>query len=77
MRFFYNDPKEYNNLLKGRLIGNTFAYGGQIKISAINDSKFEGNNEIIKDDVIIVLSEDTIIKYVDGEEEIPKKNTNY
>ena len=72
--FFYNDPKEYNNLLKGRFIGNIFAYGGQIKISTIDDSKFDGNNKIIKDDVIIVLSEDTIVKYVDGEEEIPEKH---
>ena len=72
--FFYNEPNEYNNLLKEKFIGNSFAYGGQIKILAINDSKFEDNNEIIKNNVIIALSEDTIIKYVDGEEEISEKH---
>ena len=57
--FFYNDPKEYNNLLKGRFIGNIFAYGGQIKISTIDDSNFDGNKEIPEKHQLLIKFEDS------------------
>lgn len=86
--FFYNDPKGYNDLLKGKIIGGANAYGGQISISSVEESKIkndfnkysdnnlnslENRNKFTDEEMIIVLGEDTLIKYIDGEE-IPEKN---
>ncbi|KZX15581.1 formamidopyrimidine-DNA glycosylase [Methanobrevibacter cuticularis] len=58
--FYYGDPKQYNDLLKGKTITESNAYGGQL--------------EIIAEDTKIVLSDGAIIRYLSKDNEIPEKN---
>lgn len=84
--FFYEDPKEYSDLLKGKFVRNVNVYGGQIQISLNEDSsndeedngnkKDKGNKEYKEEngDTIIVLGEDTQIRYIEKDEDLPKKH---
>jgi len=58
--FYYEDPKGYNNLLKGKTIGKSSAYGGQV--------------EIIAEDTKIVFGDGANIRYLSYDEKIPEKN---
>jgi len=71
--FFYGDPNEYSDILKGKVIGNTNAYGGQIEILA-NENSSNNEKDKNKDDTIIVLGEDTQIRYIEKNKDIPEKN---
>lgn len=58
---FYNeDPKEYNDILKGKVINNIKSFGGYIEIEA--------------DDAIIILAEGANIRYFLENEKIPEKH---
>ena len=59
--FFYEDNKEYPDILKGKVIDNANAYGGQIEI-------------LVSGNVIIVLGEDTQIRYFEKDETLPEKH---
>ncbi len=78
--FFYEDPNEYSDLLKGKIIGDITAYGGQIEILANEDSS-NINADVKRDNdangenmAIIILGEDTQIRYVDKDKNLPKKH---
>ncbi|MCL2116378.1 MAG: hypothetical protein FWH29_09175 [Methanobrevibacter sp.] len=58
--FYYEDPKGYNDLLKGKIIGRSSAYGGLV--------------EIIVGDTKIVFGDGANIRYFSNNEEIPEKN---
>ena len=74
--FLHEDGKEYNDFLKGKLVGETITYGGQIKTSMISEStsqeKNRGDDE--ETEVIMVLSEDINVRYIGSGEEIPEKH---
>jgi len=58
--FYYEDPKGYNDLLKGNDIGKITAYGGLV--------------EIMADETKIVFGDGANIRYFKEEEKIPEKN---
>jgi len=58
--FYYEDPKGYTDLLKGKNIGKSSAYGGLV--------------EIMAEDVKIVFGDGANIRYFKEDEEIPEKN---
>jgi len=70
--FFYSDPKEYPDMLKGKIIANTNVYGGQIEI-VTNENSSEGE-ENKDNNTIVVLGEDTQIRYIEKDKDIPLKN---
>jgi formamidopyrimidine-DNA glycosylase len=57
---YYDDPNEYDDLLKGKIIEKISAYGGLI--------------EIIAEDTKIVFGDGANIRYLSKDEEIPEKN---
>jgi len=57
---YYEDPKGYNDLLKGKVIGKSSAYGGLV--------------EIMAEDTKIVLGDGANIRYFYHNCEIPEKN---
>ena len=73
--FFYGDPKEYSDMLKGKVIGNVDAYGGQIGI-LLNENSSNGKEDKYnkEDDTILVLGEDTQIRYIEKDEDLPEKH---
>lgn len=74
--FFYENPTEYADMLKGNIINNINAYGGQIEIVINNhfnnDNSIDNNNK--EDNILIVLSEDTQIRYIDNDKDLPEKH---
>ena len=83
--FFYEDDKEYPDMLKGKVIGDINAYGGQIEIlvgenplnNKKSNNKIDNGNKIDnnkEDNVIIALGEDTQIRYIEKDEDIPEKH---
>ena len=58
--FYYEDPKGYNDLLQGKLVGKCSAYGGLV--------------EIIVEDAIIIFGDGANIRYLLDDDEIPEKN---
>jgi formamidopyrimidine-DNA glycosylase len=58
--FYYDDPKGYNDLLKGKNIGKSSAYGGQV--------------EIMAEDTKIVLGDGANIRFFLEDGKIPEKN---
>ncbi|MDR2967855.1 MAG: hypothetical protein LBU74_07920 [Methanobacteriaceae archaeon] len=58
--FYYEDPKGYDGLLKGKIVGKSSAYGGLV--------------EIIVEDIKIVFGDGANIRYHSNNEEIPEKN---
>ncbi|MBZ9569952.1 hypothetical protein KQY27_00065 [Methanobrevibacter sp. TMH8] len=70
--FFYEDPNEYSDMLKGKFVTNVNVYGGQIEILlAENSSYSEEDNE---NNTIIVLSDDAQIRYIEKDEDLPEKH---
>ena len=70
--FFYEDPNEYSDMLKGKFVTNINVYGGQIEILlAENSSYSEEDNE---NNTIIVLSDDAQIRYIEKDEDLPEKH---
>lgn len=57
---YYDDPKGYNDLLKGKIIEKSSAYGGLV--------------EIIAEDTKVVFGDGANIRYSSNNDEIPKKN---
>lgn len=70
--FFYEDNKEYSDMLKGKIIGNVNAYGGQIEILVNKNSS--DSKEDKNDNIIIVLGEDTQIRYIGKDKDLPLKH---
>lgn len=70
--FFYEDPKEYSDMLKGKIIGDVNAYGGQIEI-LINEN-YSNDKKDKEDNIVLVLGEDTQIKYIEKDEDLPEKH---
>lgn len=58
--WYFGDPKEYNNLLLGKVIGKANSFGGLIEISA--------------EDCRILLGEGVRIRYYDKDEKLPVKH---
>lgn len=58
--FYYEDPKRYNDLLKGKIIDKISAYGGLV--------------EIIAEDIKLVFGDGANIRYLATDEDIPEKN---
>jgi len=72
--FFYEDPKKYSDMLKGKIIVDTNAYGGQIEIIT-NENYSNGKKDKNKDDdVVIVLSDDAQIRYIEKNKDLPEKH---
>jgi formamidopyrimidine-DNA glycosylase len=69
--FFYEDNKEYSDMLKGKIIYGLNAYGGQIEI-LVNENSSNSNDD--KDNIIIVLGEDTQIRYIEKDKDLPEKH---
>jgi len=73
--FFYEDNKKYSDMLKGKIIANVNAYGGQIEISCDeNSSNGNEDKEDKNDNIIIVLGEDTQIRYIEKDKDLPEKH---
>jgi len=77
--FFYEDPKDYSDLLKGKSIYEVNSYGGQVVIIAKTKNVKTESTEIEDpktddEDVLISLSDDAQIRYIATDEDIPEKN---
>jgi len=67
--FFYEDPKDYSDLLKGKIVTEANSYGGQVVIIVKTENAKTDNEE-----VLISLSDDAQIRYITKDEDIPEKH---
>jgi len=58
--WYYGDPKKYNGLLAGKVIGTTLNYGGQVEIKA--------------DDAIILFGDGAGMRYYTKDDKLPVKH---
>jgi formamidopyrimidine-DNA glycosylase len=73
--FFYENPEEYGDILKGKTVTNVKAFGGQIEIILMENSSNNENSSNEKEDkTIIALAEDTQIRYIEKEKSLPEKH---
>lgn len=61
--WYFGDPEDYNSLLAGKKIGNSFARGGMVEIEA--------------EDCRIVLGDGAALRFYGDSRDVPKKNQLY